>query len=309
MPRPKREDFPGAFHHVMNRGARRQPIFKVPDDCQAFLDVLADVVARSDVEVHAYSLMPNHYHLLVRSMRGNLSEAMQQLDGSYTLRMNRRHRWDGPLFRGRFKSQILADPDYRRMALAYIHLNPVRARLVPRLSSDAWTSHRAYVNLNRAPRWLTTSHFLKDLGGVKGVGRFVQSVHEGATQYPEELDSETGLFRTKTIRQAGWGGKGRKPGEERDRLRAAAGEEALARVRRITGATEAMLLERKYGPAANPARRFAIWALYRRGVKQREIAERMRTTYYQVSRLLSRLRNEKAREPLRRWMQDWLESE
>lgn len=94
-----------------------------------------------------------------------------------------------------------------------------------------------------------------------------------------------------------------------DRLRAAAGEEALARVRRITRATEAMLLERKYGPAANPARRFAIWALYRRGVKQREIAERMRTTYYQVSRLLGRLRNEKARDPLRRWMQDWVESE
>ena len=70
MPRPQREDFPGAFHHVMNRGARRAPIFKLPDDCAGFLDHLADTVSRFGLEIHAYSLMPNQYHLLARSIGG-----------------------------------------------------------------------------------------------------------------------------------------------------------------------------------------------------------------------------------------------
>src|SRR3990170_5993126 len=179
MARPRREDFAGAFHHVMNRGARRQPIFKLPDDCQTFLDILEDTAIRSGLEVHAYALMPNHYHLLVRSVRGNISDAMQYLNGRYTSGMNERHRWDGPLFRGRFRSQLVGDQSYLRMVLAYIHLNPLRARLVARLSSDAWTSHRAYVGLAPRPKWLTTAFFLSDLGGEKGVESFVRSVHCG----------------------------------------------------------------------------------------------------------------------------------
>ena len=111
----------------MHRGARRAPIFVRDADCVLLLDTLGDVVDRFGLEVHAYSLMPNHYHLLVCTPAGNLSRAMRHLNGVYTQRLNRLHDWDGPVFRGRFKSQLVTEEAYRRELVAYIHLNPVRA--------------------------------------------------------------------------------------------------------------------------------------------------------------------------------------
>lgn len=102
MPRKPRVDFPGAWHHVMHRGARRAPIFRTDRDVLRFLRVLDETVSQFLIEVHAYALMPNHYHLLVRSVHGNLSPAMRHLNANYTQKANRVHRWDGPLFRGRF---------------------------------------------------------------------------------------------------------------------------------------------------------------------------------------------------------------
>jgi len=104
--RRKRVDYPGAWHHVMNRGARRAPIFAEESDCGELLRAVGETVARFGVEVHAYALMPNHYHLLVRSMVGNLSRAMRHLNGVYTQRINSAHGWDGPVFRGRFHSKV-----------------------------------------------------------------------------------------------------------------------------------------------------------------------------------------------------------
>jgi putative transposase len=312
MPRPKREDFSGAFHHVMNRGARKQPIFKLPSDCQGFLDLVGDTASRFGIEVHAYSLMPNHYHLMVRSVSGNLSEAMQHLNGNYTLWLNRRHSWDGPVFRGRFKSQLVADESHLRILLAYIHLNPLRARLVSRLTSEAWTSHRAYLGLEQPPGWLTTRLFLDLLDGTQGLNEFVHSVHQGAVRYPEDFNMESGLFRRKAIvREPGTiTGPRKMQSRAQPDTRHRPVAEVIAAVCRATGSTEEELLRGEHGPAANPARRFAIWALHRgAGLKQREIAKRMKATYYQVSRLLSRLRGGKANEPLRGWMQEWLNAE
>jgi putative transposase len=312
MPRPKREDYPGAFHHVMNRGARRAPIFKLKDDCVGFLDLLGDTVGRFGLEVHAFSLMPNHYHLLVRSRLGNLSEALQHLNGNYTQWLNRRHRWDGPVFRGRFKSQLVTDEKHLRYLLAYIHLNPVSVHLVPRLTSEAWTSHRAYIRRENRPEWLSTGLFLELLGGPKKLHEFVLSVHRGAKRYPEDFDPETGLFKKKALQ----GERDRKRGsKQRGRVmvmdkRHLNMEEVLAKVCRMTGASEGELRAREKGRGANPARRFAIWALYRgAGIKQREIAKRLNVTLYQVSKLLSRLRNEEASEPVAGWMNKWLAEE
>ena len=166
MPRARRDDFAGAWQHVMHRGARRAAIFVDRADHLGFLDGLAEMVDRFGLEVHAYSLMPNHYHLLVRSASGNLSKGMQFLNGTYTLWLNNRHHWDGPVFRGRFHSQLVDDEGYLRYLIAYIHLNPVEAHLVRRVGDEAWTSHRAYLGKEEAPAWLTT-RVLRDLFGGK----------------------------------------------------------------------------------------------------------------------------------------------
>ncbi|MDD5308546.1 MAG: transposase [Deltaproteobacteria bacterium] len=137
-----------------------------------FLDLLGEMAARHEIEVHAYSLMPNHDHLLLRSLHGNLSRGMRRLNADYTQRVNRIHGWDGPVFRGRFRSELVRDEPSLPYVLAYIHLNPLRAGLVTRLQSERWTSHRAYngrAGGERAAALRPQSR--ADAGLGRGVGR------------------------------------------------------------------------------------------------------------------------------------------
>ena len=115
---------------------------------------------RFGLEVHAYSLMPTHYHLLVRSPLGNLSDGMRHLGGAYTKVFNCRHGQDGSLFRGRFKSQLVKYEAYLLYLLAYIHLNPLKAGLITRLDGlQGWTSHRNYMGKDPDRSWLSTGFF------------------------------------------------------------------------------------------------------------------------------------------------------
>jgi len=183
MPRTKREDYKGAWHHVMNRGIRKNRIFLSDRHCLKFLDIVGEAVDRYGLEVHAYSLMPNHYHLLARSRLGNLSRCMQQLNSVYTQWINRRHRWDGPVFRGRFNSQLVEDEEHLRILVAYIHLNPVEANLIRRVADEGWTSYRAYMQKEKPQGWLSTSFFLELFGGRKKLHAFVQSYRLGRKEY------------------------------------------------------------------------------------------------------------------------------
>jgi putative transposase len=316
MVRQKREDFPGAWHHVMHRGARRAPIFLDREDNLAFLETLGEVVERSGLEVHAFSLMPNHYHLLLRSPQANLSEGMRYLNGTYTLWLNARHSWDGPVFRGRFRSQLVVDEAYLRYLLAYIHLNPVEAYLVKRLTDEAWTSHRAYLGKDTHHSWLTTGFFLEFFDGPEGVHEFVQSVRRGEVEYPPDFDIDTGLFKKKAIEsdpaeprpRRKRGGQAAPVIKGWHRLRSA--ETVLSEVLALTGVTEVDLRNSARGPGANPARRFAVWALNRSSMlNQREIAARLAVSFKQVVSLLARMRKQPPDEPVRSWIRDWLRRE
>lgn len=111
MSRPLRIVYEGAWYHVMNRGAGRRTIFHSDTYRQLFLALLGEITQTFGVEVHAYCLMDNHYHLLLHTPRANLSAAMRHLQRLYTQRHNRMEQTDGPLFRGRFKA-ILVDADH-----------------------------------------------------------------------------------------------------------------------------------------------------------------------------------------------------
>ena len=113
MARPLRIQFEGAWYHVMNRGACRLPIFKSDQHRELFLELLAETVQVFNIEIHAYCLMDNHFHLLIRTPLPNLSKAIQYLSSVYTIRYNKLEKKDGPLFRGRFKSKLVAHSSSR----------------------------------------------------------------------------------------------------------------------------------------------------------------------------------------------------
>ena len=114
MARRPRLDEPGTWHHVMNRGITRRTAFENRDDCRAFLAGIARAVRRREIEVHSFCVTTTHFHLLVRSPSGQLSQAMRRIQNRYVRRFNRSRRRDGPLFRGRFRSRPVDSLTYRR---------------------------------------------------------------------------------------------------------------------------------------------------------------------------------------------------
>jgi REP element-mobilizing transposase RayT len=107
MPRALRIEHPGAIYHVMNRGDRREPIFRDDLDHKKFLTTLAEACTKTDWQVHAYCLMGNHFHLVVETPNPNLVAGMKWFLGTYTARFNRRHKLFGHLFSGRYKAIVV----------------------------------------------------------------------------------------------------------------------------------------------------------------------------------------------------------
>ena len=107
MARPLRVEFPGALYHVTARGNERRAVFRDDEDRHRFLATLEEASTEYGLRLHAFCLMPNHYHLLVETPRANLSRAIGWLQTTYTIRFNRRHRRSGHLFQGRFKAHIV----------------------------------------------------------------------------------------------------------------------------------------------------------------------------------------------------------
>ena len=104
MARKLRIEYPGAVYHVMNRGDRREAIFRDRPDYQGFLNALGEACVKAGWQIHAYCLMPNHFHLVIETPQPTLVAGMKWLLGTYTGRFNRRHRQFGHLFGGRYKA-------------------------------------------------------------------------------------------------------------------------------------------------------------------------------------------------------------
>jgi len=160
----------------MNRGAAKQKIFLDNRDRASFITSLARSVRRKGLEIHAYCLLDNHFHLLIRSPEQQLSSAMQFVLGEHTQKFNKRHGRDGPIFRGRFHSIVVDSDRYLHQVSRYIHRNPIGAGLATEatLHNFPWSSYGAYVGSALRPVWLTRGPILKP-HGPRGYRSYVES--------------------------------------------------------------------------------------------------------------------------------------
>jgi REP element-mobilizing transposase RayT len=159
MPRPLRDDFPGALQHVFARGNRKQTIFLDHRDYRLYLALLGGVVVAKKWRVLAYCLMPNHLHLLIETPDAGLAAGMQQLHGLYARLFNDRHGHVGHLFQGRYGSKLVRDDLQLRAVARYIALNPVDAGLVEHPADWTWNSYMPTINRD-GPRWLDADRLL-----------------------------------------------------------------------------------------------------------------------------------------------------
>ena len=173
MGRKLRVHYSGAIYHVMNRGDRREPIFEDDLDRQRFLQTLGEACAKTDWQVHAWCLMGNHFHLVIETPQPNLVVGMKWFLGTYTSRFNRRHKLFGHLFSGRYKALVVdgSGNGYLKTACDYVHLNPVRAKLLPSeepLRAFRWSSFAEYLKAPaRRPPWLRVDRLLGEMGIVQ----------------------------------------------------------------------------------------------------------------------------------------------
>ena len=191
MPRKERVEYAGAIYHVMDRGNRGEAIFRNDEDRELFLRTLGEACAKTGWKIHSYVLMGNHYHLLLETLEANLCAGMKWFQGTYTARHNARHKLKGHLFQGRYKAILIDGEDglYFRTLSDYIHLNPIRAGIIPqgeRLESYAWSSYPALLESeNKRPPWLCGVWVLGGYGGSdssEGRKAYQQAMEERAQE-------------------------------------------------------------------------------------------------------------------------------
>jgi len=206
MLRKPRVEYPGAIYHVMSRANGKGNIFETDVDRLDFVKSLAETCIKADFQVHAYCLMRNHFHLVVETPNGNLVAGMKWFLSAYTLRYNHRNKRFGHVFSGRYKALIVdgSGNGYLRTVCDYVHLNPVRAKLLKvsqRLLEYPWSSFGLYLASARyRPAWLRVDRLLGEHGIQKddSAGR-EQFEWRMETRRSEEDDGE----QWKSIRR-GW---------------------------------------------------------------------------------------------------------
>ena len=171
MTRPLRIEFPGALYHVTSRGDRRQTIFADAIDRDCWLEVLRLVRKRFNFVIHAYCQMGNHYHVMLETVEGNLSQGMRQLNSLYSQEFNRRHNLVGHVFQGRYKAILVQKESYLLELARYIVLNPVRAGMVTTPEDWPWSSYNATLGTRPAPAWLCIDWLLSQFDPSRETAR------------------------------------------------------------------------------------------------------------------------------------------
>ena len=200
MPRRPRLDLEGTLQHVMVRGIDRASIFRGDTDRRNFLDRLGKIVEETNTCIYAWALVPNHFHLLVRSSQAGLPTFMRRLLTGYAIAFNLRHKRRGHLFQNRYKSIVCEEDPYFLELVRYIHLNPLRSHLVKdfgQLDSYPWSGHRALLGRARIA-WQDCDYVLSWFGTKEKAAReaYRKFVAQGASQGQRPELTGGGLVRS-----------------------------------------------------------------------------------------------------------------
>ena len=169
MPRQARIDAPGAFHHIICRGIERRNVFRDNTDRDRFLERLGSVLQETATSCFGWALIPNHFHLLLKTGNAPVAQVMRRLLTGYVVTFNRRHHRCGRLFQDRYKSILCQEDTYLLELVRYIHLNPIRAGIVKDLSSldrYLYTGHSAIMG-KRKNSWQDKDSVLNLFGKNK----------------------------------------------------------------------------------------------------------------------------------------------
>lgn len=173
MPRRSRIDAVGALHHIMARGIERGAVFRSDTDRNNFLERLGEILLETKTLCYGWALIPNHFHLLLRTGAVPISTVMRRLLTGYALWYNRKHRRHGHLFQNRFKSILCQEDAYLLELVRYIHLNPIRANLVKdldELDRYPFCGHGVLMGKLKKP-WQETHGVLGMFGEKLGTSR------------------------------------------------------------------------------------------------------------------------------------------
>ncbi|MFC1886157.1 transposase [Thermodesulfobacteriota bacterium] len=180
MPRLARLDAPGVLHHVIGRGIERRKIFLSDIDRNDFIDRLSALTQDGAMEIYAWVLMPNHFHILCKTKNLPLASIMRRILTGYVVNFNKRHRRYGHLFQNRYKSIVCQEDIYLKELVRYIHLNLLRAGLVKdlkELNRNPWSGHSALVGKIKRG-WQNTESVLSYFGEAgnsrKNYSRYVR---------------------------------------------------------------------------------------------------------------------------------------
>lgn len=185
--RKLREWYPGAIYHLMHRGVRRTEIFSDETDYQVFLEILKVALDKYQCKIHAYCMMKNHIHLLLETSEDEIGRFMKCLSERYAMYFNHKYQYRGHLFESRYKSCLVKEDSYFLQTSRYIHLNPVKARIVVKPEDYRWSSYQTMIALkddriterNRTLAYFKDNSILRYRDFVEDIGhKYVVQEHE-----------------------------------------------------------------------------------------------------------------------------------
>jgi putative transposase len=195
MSRPLRIEYQKAFYHIVQRGIEKKEIFKTDRDKEKFLSYLEQSFDRYHSICHTYDLMDNHYHMIIETPKANISKIMHYLNTSYAVYYNIKHKRVGPLYQGRYKAILVEEDEYLHHLSRYIHLNPVRAKMVKDPIEYKWSSYKYFIGKEKRPKWLEIEFILTNFGNSRSKAQkeYKRFVGEGIGMEDEKI--KEGMYK------------------------------------------------------------------------------------------------------------------